>query len=103
VEFAKALHEKEGLTLAQAAVQAARLRLRPIIMTSLAFILGVVPLALASGAGAGSKHAIGTGVIGGMISAAVLAIFWIPLFYVMICTIFDRTKPANEGVKEDSL
>ena len=54
-------------------------------------------------AGAGSKHAIGTGVIGGMISAAVLAIFWIPLFYVMICTIFDRTKPANEGVKEDSL
>jgi len=102
VEFAKALHE-QGMSHVDAALQACRMRLRPIIMTSLAFILGVVPLALASGAGAGSKHAIGTGVIGGMISAAVLAIFWIPLFYVMICTIFDRTKPANEGVKEDSL
>ena len=60
-------------------------------------------LAIASGAGAGSKHAIGTGVIGGMLTAAVLAIFWIPLFYVMICSFFDRTDSASEGVKEDSL
>ncbi len=72
-------------------------------MTSLAFILGVVPLAIASGAGAGSKHAIGTGVIGGMLTAAVLAIFWIPLFYVMICTFFDRTTSANQAAKEESL
>jgi multidrug efflux pump len=101
VEFAKALHE-QGMSYADAALQACRMRLRPIIMTSLAFILGVVPLAIASGAGAGSKHAIGTGVIGGMLTAAILAIFWIPLFYVMICTFFDRSKSANEGVKEDS-
>jgi multidrug efflux pump len=102
VEFAKALHE-QGMSYADAALQACRMRLRPIIMTSLAFILGVVPLAIASGAGAGSKHAIGTGVIGGMLTAAVLAIFWIPLFYVMICTFFDRTTSANQAAKEESL
>ena len=101
VEFAKALHEQGSY--ADAALQACRMRLRPIIMTSLAFILGVVPLAIASGAGAGSKHAIGTGVIGGMLTAAVLAIFWIPLFYVMICTFFDRTTSANQAAKEESL
>ena len=92
-----------GVAKHEALVEGARSRLRPIIMTSLAFILGVVPLAIASGAGAGSKHAIGTGVIGGMLTAAVLAIFWIPLFYVMICSFFDRTDSASEGVKEDSL
>lgn len=102
VEFAKALHE-QGMSYADAALRACRMRLRPIIMTSLAFILGVVPLAIASGAGAGSKHAIGTGVIGGMLTAAVLAIFWIPLFYVMICTFFDRTTSANQAAKEESL
>ncbi|MFY1032442.1 multidrug efflux RND transporter permease subunit, partial [Pseudomonas asiatica] len=75
IEFAKSLVD-QGVDAADAAVQAARLRLRPIVMTSLAFILGCLPLAIASGAGAGSKHAIGTGVIGGMISALVLAIFW---------------------------
>ncbi|MBA1273655.1 efflux RND transporter permease subunit [Stutzerimonas azotifigens] len=99
VEFAKALRE-EGMSYADAALRACRMRLRPIIMTSLAFILGVVPLALASGAGAGSKHAIGTGVIGGMLTAAVLAIFWIPLFYVVIGSLFDRDKPAAEAESE---
>jgi multidrug efflux pump len=87
VEFARSLYE-EGMDITEAAVKACRMRLRPIIMTSLAFILGVVPLAIASGAGAGSKHAIGTGVIGGMLSAMVLAIFWIPLFYVLVTSWF---------------
>ncbi|PYY66092.1 hydrophobe/amphiphile efflux-1 family RND transporter, partial [Pseudomonas jessenii] len=71
VEFAKELHE-QGRSLRDAAIEACRMRLRPIIMTSLAFVLGVVPLAISTGAGSGSQHAIGTGVIGGMITATVL-------------------------------
>ena len=63
------------------------MRLRPIIMTSLAFVLGVVPLAISTGAGSGSQHAIGTGVIGGMITATVLAVFWVPLFFVAVSSI----------------
>ncbi|CEA06848.1 multidrug/solvent RND transporter TtgB [Pseudomonas saudimassiliensis] len=89
VEFAKDLHE-QGMSLVDAAVEACRMRLRPIIMTSLAFTLGVVPLTIASGAGAGSSHAIGTGVIGGMLTATVLVIFWVPLFYVMVSSLFSR-------------
>ncbi|HIZ50950.1 MAG TPA: efflux RND transporter permease subunit [Candidatus Pseudomonas excrementavium] len=89
VEFAKDLHE-EGMSRVDAAIQACRMRLRPIIMTSLAFTLGVVPLAIASGAGAGSSHAIGTGVIGGMLTATVLVIFWVPLFYVLVSSLFSR-------------
>ncbi len=100
VEFAKSLHE-QGMGLVDAAVEACRMRLRPIVMTSLAFILGVVPLAISSGAGSGSKHAIGTGVIGGMLSALVLAIFWIPLFYVLICSLAERRRKAIE--KESAL
>ncbi|MFG0381292.1 efflux RND transporter permease subunit [Pseudomonas sp. zbq_18] len=97
VEFAKALHE-QGKSYVEAAVEACRMRLRPIIMTSLAFILGVVPLAISSGAGAGSKHAIGTGVIGGMLTAAVLAIFWVPLFYVLVSALFkDKRAQATES------
>ena len=100
VEFAKDLHE-EGMSIFDAAVEACRLRLRPIVMTSLAFTLGVVPLALATGAGAGSSHAIGTGVIGGMMTATVLAIFWVPLFYVMVTNLFKgKEKPATD-VKEE--
>jgi multidrug efflux pump len=101
VEFARSLYE-EGMDLTEAAVKACRMRLRPIIMTSLAFILGVVPLAIASGAGAGSKHAIGTGVIGGMLSAMILAIFWIPLFYVLITSWFGE-KRANTADGQDAL
>ncbi|WP_164080755.1 efflux RND transporter permease subunit [Stenotrophomonas maltophilia] len=99
VEFAKDLHEKHGRTLVQAAVEAARLRLRPIIMTSLAFTMGVVPLAISSGASSGSKHAIGTGVIGGMVTATFLAIFFIPLFYVVVSSLFQKNKkkPATPG------
>lgn len=79
VEFARQLHA-EGHTLIDAAVTAARLRLRPILMTSLAFTLGVVPLMLASGASAETQHAIGTGVFGGMLSGTLLAIFFVPAF-----------------------
>src|SRR5690606_11976301 len=94
VEFAKLLYEKEGRTLVQAALEAARLRLRPIVMTSLAFTFGVLPMALASGAGQGSQHAIATGVVGGMITATVLAIFFIPLFYVVVAKLsFRRAEP----------
>jgi multidrug efflux pump len=96
VEFAKDLHE-QGMSLFDAAVEACRMRLRPIIMTSLAFTLGVVPLALASGAGAGSSHAIGTGVIGGMITATVLAIFWVPLFFVMISSLFGKKTRTTDS------
>ncbi|MCJ0971993.1 efflux RND transporter permease subunit [Pseudomonas sp. PS1] len=101
VEFAKDLHE-EGMSRFDAAVQACRMRLRPIVMTSLAFTLGVVPLALASGAGAGSSHAIGTGVIGGMVTATLLVIFWVPLFYVLVSSLGDRKKDAPEAPNGDA-
>ncbi|MFK3788849.1 efflux RND transporter permease subunit [Pseudomonas piscis] len=94
IEFAKELYEKEGLPLAKAAIEAAKLRLRPIIMTSLAFTFGVLPMAIASGAGAGSQHSIATGVVGGMITATVLAVFFVPLFYVVVVKVFERNKPA---------
>jgi multidrug efflux pump len=80
-EFAVEMREKEGLSPLDAALHAAKLRLRPIIMTSLAFILGCIPLAIASGASSASRHSLGTGVIGGMLGATVIAIFFIPMFY----------------------
>ena len=76
----------------EAAMEAARLRLRPILMTSLAFILGVLPLAISNGAGSASQHAIGTGVIGGMLTATFLAIFMIPMFFVVISKIRPRAR-----------
>jgi HAE1 family hydrophobic/amphiphilic exporter-1/multidrug efflux pump len=81
VEFAAHMH-REGKSLADAAIEAARLRFRPIVMTSLAFILGVLPLAISTGAGAASRHSIGTGVIGGMLAATFIAVLFIPLFFV---------------------
>ncbi len=92
VEFA-ARSEAQGMGLIEATLQAARLRLRPIVMTSLAFGAGVLPLALASGAGAGSQNAIGTAVIGGMVTGMLLSIFFVPLFYVGIRSL-QRTPPA---------
>ena len=89
VEFAKELHES-GKSLAESALEAARLRLRPILMTSLAFVLGVLPLVLGSGAGAGAQNALGTAVIGGMLSGTVLAILFVPLFFVLVCGLFKR-------------
>ncbi|QVK31255.1 efflux RND transporter permease subunit [Pseudomonas syringae] len=91
VEFAKELHE-QGKSLVDAAIEACRMRLRPIIMTSMAFILGVVPLAISTGAGSGSQHSIGTGVIGGMITAVILAIFWVPLFFVTVSGLFKSKQ-----------
>ena len=96
VEFAKDLYEK-GMSLIDATLEAVRLRLRPIIMTSLAFVFGVLPLAISNGAGSGAQHAIGTGVIGGMISATLLAIFFVPLFFVVVEKIF---KPKHKGHDE---
>jgi multidrug efflux pump len=92
VEFARELRA-QGMTTVAAATEAARLRLRPILMTSMAFILGVLPLAISNGAGSGSQHAIGTGVIGGMLTATFLAIFMIPMFFVVIANKFGRSPP----------
>ena len=91
IEFA-VMKRDEGLSLVEAAAEAARLRLRPIVMTSFAFILGVLPLALASGASANSRHSIGTGVIGGMLGATVIAIFFIPMFYVVLGRLSEWLK-----------
>jgi multidrug efflux pump len=96
VEFAEAA-EKRGMSAFAAAMEGARLRLRPILMTSLSFIFGVLPLALASGAGAQSRMAIGTAVIGGMLTATALAIFFVPMFYVSVRRIFpDRRRRTEE-------
>ncbi|EER0625226.1 multidrug efflux RND transporter permease subunit AcrF [Escherichia coli] len=84
VEFAKDLMEKEGKGIVEATLMAVRMRLRPILMTSLAFILGVLPLAISNGAGSGAQNAVGIGVMGGMVSATLLAIFFVPVFFVVI-------------------
>ena len=94
VEFAKDL-VAQGRDAVAAAIEAARLRLRPILMTSLAFVLGVLPLALASGAGAGAQKALGTAVVGGMVSGTVLAIVFVPVFFVVVQRLFVR-KPSAE-------
>ncbi|MDB5430373.1 MAG: transporter, hydrophobe/amphiphile efflux family [Caulobacter sp.] len=110
VEFAKDLH-KGGRTLLEATIEAVRIRLRPILMTSLAFIFGVLPLAISNGAGSGSQHAIGTGVIGGMLAAVSLSIFFVPLFFVLVQRWIGRVRdeepvpgsqdaePGDEGPK----
>ncbi|MBO3661497.1 efflux RND transporter permease subunit [Acinetobacter variabilis] len=95
VEFAKELQE-QGEELFDATLHAAKMRLRPIIMTTLAFGFGVLPLALASGAGAGSQHSVGYGVLGGVISSTLLGIFFIPVFYVWIRSIF-KYKPKQQN------
>jgi len=99
IEFAKTRYE-QGMDLVEATLEACRLRFRPIIMTSLAFILGVLPLAISSGAGAQSRHAIGTGVMGGMLGATVLAIFLVPVFFVVVKRLMQgsvapRTKESE--------
>ncbi|HWU02120.1 MAG TPA: efflux RND transporter permease subunit, partial [Novosphingobium sp.] len=94
VEFAEAAH-REGKGAVEAALNAARIRLRPILMTSFAFIAGVVPLAVASGAGANSRIAIGTAVLGGMITATALAIFYVPMFFIAVTKLFHRDGPAQ--------
>ena len=104
VEFARTLQD-EGLSLVTATLEACRVRLRPILMTSLAFILGVVPLARSTGAGSGSQNAIGIGVIGGMLSATILGIFFIPLSFVLVRRIFSRkaTREADRELRRKEL
>lgn len=102
IEFALQ-KQKEGIKLVDAAIEAAKVRLRPIIMTSLAFTVGVMPLAISSGAGAASKHSIGTGVVGGMLTATFIAILFIPLFFVLISRLSGHkddevlNKPEEEN------
>jgi multidrug efflux pump len=101
IEFAKDL-QAEGKSLREATLQAARLRFRPIIMTSLAFILGVMPLVFASGAGSASQRAIGTGVMSGMIAATVLAVFLVPVFFVVIRRYFPGSARQQRFAREHS-
>ncbi|WP_312749293.1 multidrug efflux RND transporter permease subunit AcrB [Atlantibacter hermannii] len=96
VEFAKDLMDKEGKGLVEATLEAVRMRLRPILMTSLAFILGVMPLVISSGAGSGAQNAVGTGVMGGMVTATILAIFFVPVFFVVVRRRFSR---KNEDIE----
>jgi multidrug efflux pump len=93
VEFAKA-NLASGMELVEATMTAVRDRLRPILMTSLAFGLGVLPLAISSGAGAGAQRAIGTGVLGGMIIGTLLGLFFVPLFFVVVQHVFGRKAKA---------
>jgi multidrug efflux pump len=95
VEFALENHQR-GMHLIEATVAAARQRLRPILMTSMAFVLGVLPLAIATGAGAGGRIAIGTGVIGGMLTATVLAVFLVPVFFVGVLSVFGDRRRHEE-------
>jgi len=97
VEFAVELNRKEGKSFFDAAVEAARLRLRPIVMTSFAFVLGTFPLAIATGASANSRHSIGTGVIGGTLAATVIAIFFIPMFFWMLETLSEKMFGSTES------
>jgi multidrug efflux pump len=99
VEFAEE-RMRDGLNAFDAAVDAAKLRLRPILMTSLAFIFGVFPLAISNGAGAGGQNAIGRAVVGGMLSATVLAIFFVPMFFIVVMRLFGHSRDA-EPVVED--
>ncbi|OLP43005.1 multidrug efflux RND transporter permease subunit [Rhizobium oryziradicis] len=95
IEFARK-RQKDGESLKDAVIEASRLRLRPIVMTSLAFSLGIVPLVIASGASSETQHAIGTGLFGGMISATVLAVLFVPVFYVIVIKLFGRGKSNQE-------
>jgi HAE1 family hydrophobic/amphiphilic exporter-1 len=97
IEFAKRRRE-EGLPIVEAAMEAARLRLRPILMTAFAFILGVVPLMLATGAGAASRQSIGTTVFGGMLAATVLTLLFVPVFYATI----ERIREGRAGRETDT-
>ena len=106
VEFAKDLMDKEGKGLIEATLEAVRMRLRPILMTSLAFMLGVLPLAISSGAGSGAQNAVGTGVMGGMVTATILAIFFVPMFFVVVRRRFNKggediehSHPVDHQVK----
>src|SRR5690606_18533930 len=96
-----------GQSLRDAVIDAARVRFRPIVMTSLAFTFGVLPLALASGAGSGAQNAVGTGVVGGMVASTVLAVVFVPVFFVVILSLFKvrptKAKPASTAPPAEPL
>ena len=94
-EFAHTINQQQGKSLVDAVMEAARIRLRPILMTSMAFMLGVAPLTIAHGAGSAARIAIGTGVLGGMLTATFIAIFFIPMFYVVVRRLFGRARPRR--------
>jgi multidrug efflux pump len=102
IEFAKDLRAR-GMPLIEATITACELRFRPIVMTSLAFILGVVPLVIATGASGASQQALGTGVLGGMITATVLAVFWVPVFFVIVIRVFTRSEAAPAPTEGSAL
>ena len=102
VEFANQLQE-EGLSISQAAIRAAQERLRPILMTSFAFILGIWPLVTAEGAGAPSRQSLGTAVFGGMIVSTLLSLFIVPILYIVINTIRHRYKPRRSTYQLESM
>jgi multidrug efflux pump len=95
VEFAEASYQR-GMSLVDSAVHAAKLRLRPIIMTSLAFVFGILPLAISSGAGANSRISIGTGIIGGTLTATILGILLVPLFFVLVRGLFPKRRTVYD-------
>ena len=99
VEFAKELYDR-GERLTEAVIHAARLRFRPILMTSMAFIFGVTPLALSSGAGAAGRNEIGVCVIGGMLTATILAIFYVPIFFVLVMRYFTKKVSKEDKLKK---
>jgi multidrug efflux pump len=98
VEFAKASFDR-GTSLQEAVINAARLRFRPIVMTSLAFTFGVLPLAIATGAGSGAQNAVGTGVVGGMIASTLIGILFVPVFFVVVLGLF-RVRPTKLGTPD---
>jgi multidrug efflux pump len=99
IEFAEVSYQR-GMSLVDAAIEASKLRLRPIIMTSLAFMFGILPLAISSGAGANSRISIGTGIIGGTFTATVLGIFLVPMFFVLVRSIFPKRRPVYDQVSK---
>ena len=104
VEFAMQEYQHGGKTIPEAAISAAKLRFRPIVMTSLAFGLGVLPMALATGAGSASRHALGTGVIGGILAASTIAIFFVPLFFYLLESFnewVDKKRAKNAGEDDE--
>ncbi|MBF5005911.1 efflux RND transporter permease subunit [Diaphorobacter caeni] len=103
VEFAKELQEEQGMSLIDATLHAAQQRLRPILMTSFAFMLGVLPLVISKGAGSGGRHSLGTGVLGGTLASTLLGIFFVPLFYVIVRSVFKAKPRASQQSSEQNL